>query len=87
MTKQNGVAVDQLKSIISRVENLEEAKAAVVADIRDVFAEAKGNGFDTKAIKAVIKLRRLEASEREEQETIMDTYLAALGMIPEFEAA
>lgn len=85
--KVGGVAVDQLKAIIGRVEKLEEEKAGITADIRDVFAEAKGNGFDVKAIKAVIKIRKLDASEREEMETIMDVYLAALGMIPEFEAA
>lgn len=87
MSKVGGVAVDQLKSIISRVENLEEGKAAITADIADVYAEAKGNGFDVKAIKQVIKLRKLDASEREEQETILDTYLNALGMLPETEAA
>lgn len=76
-----GIAVDQLRSIIERVEKLEEEKAAITADIRDVLAEAKGNGFDTKAIRAVIKMRKLDAQEREEQETILDTYLHALGML------
>lgn len=85
MTKPGGIAVDQLKSVIGRIEKLEEEKAGITADINDVYAEAKGNGFDTKAIKAVIKLRKLDASEREEQETILDTYLHALGMIPEME--
>lgn len=80
-----GIAVDQLKSIIGRVEKLEEEKAGIAADIRDVLAEAKSNGFDTKAIRAVLKLRRLDASEREEQETVLDTYLHALGMTPEME--
>ena len=80
-----GVAVDQLKSIINRVEKLEEEKAGISADIRDVFAEAKGNGFDTKAIRTIIKLRKMDASEREEQETVLDTYRRALGMIPELE--
>ncbi len=87
MTKTSSIAVDQLKAIIGRVEKLEEEKAGISADIKDVYAEAKGNGFDTKAIKAVIKLRKLDASEREEMETVMDTCLHALGMIPEFEAA
>lgn len=87
MTKHSGIAADQLKSIISRVENLEESKAAICADIKDVYAEAKGNGFDTKAIKAVIKLRKLDAQEREEMENLMDIYLHALGMIPESDAA
>lgn len=77
-----GVAVDQLKSIISRVERLEEEKAGIAADIRDVFAEAKGNGFDTKAIRQIIKLRKMDASDREEQEAALDTYRRALGMLP-----
>ena len=80
-----GVAVDQLKSIIGRVEKLEEEKSGISADIRDVFAEAKGNGFDTKAIRTIIKMRKMDASEREEAETILDTYLHALGMIEELE--
>ncbi len=85
--KVGGVAVDQLKSIIGRVEKLEEEKAAISADIRDVFAEAKGNGFDVKAIRAIIKIRKMEPQEREEQETVLDTYLHALGMLPDFEEA
>ena len=87
MTKARpgGVAVDQLKSIIARIEKLEEEKAGISADIRDVFSEAKGNGFDVKAIKTILKLRQLDESEREEQETILDTYLHAIGMIPELE--
>ncbi len=80
-----GVAVDQLKSIIGRVEKLEEEKSGIAADIRDVFAEAKGSGFDTKAIRQIIKLRKLDASEIEEQETILDTYRRALGMLPEMD--
>lgn len=85
--RAGGVAVDQLKSIIGRVEKLEEEKAGISADIRDVFAEAKGNGFDIKAIRTIIKMRKMDASEREEQETILDTYLHALGMIEELEEA
>lgn len=80
-----GMAVDQLRSIIERVERLEEEKAGIGADIRDVFAEAKGNGFDVKAIRAIIKMRKQDAAEREEAETVLDTYLHALGMIPDFE--
>lgn len=83
--KPGGVAVDQLKSIIGRVEKLEEEKAMVAADLRDVYAEAKGNGFDVKAIKTIIKLRKMDASEREEQETVLDTYMHALGMLPDWE--
>jgi uncharacterized protein (UPF0335 family) len=84
-TRAGGVAVDLLKSIIGRVEKLEEEKSGISADIRDVFAEAKGNGFDTKAIRTIIKMRKMDASEREEAETILDTYLHALGMIEELE--
>ncbi len=82
-----GVGVDQLKSIIGRVEKLLEEKSGIAADIRDVFAEAKGNGFDIKAIRTIIKMRKMDASEREEAETILDTYLNALGMLPEMEDA
>lgn len=82
-SRVGGVAVDQLKSIIGRVEKLEEEKANIAADIRDVFAEAKGNGFDVKAIRQIIKLRGLDAQEREEAETILETYMRALGMTPD----
>lgn len=78
-----GVAIDQLKSIIARVERLEEEKAGLGADIRDVFAEAKGNGFDTKALRTIIKMRKLDAAEREEAETVLQTYLRAIGMQPD----
>jgi uncharacterized protein (UPF0335 family) len=80
-----GVAVDQLRSIIQRVEKLEEEKSNIAADIRDVLAEAKGNGFDTKAIRQIIKLRKMDAQEIEEQEIIFDTYRRALGMLPELD--
>ena len=80
-----GVAVDQLKSIIARVEKLEEDKAGIAADIRDVFSEAKGGGFDVKAIRTILKLRKKDAGEREEEETILDTYMNALGMLPLFD--
>jgi uncharacterized protein (UPF0335 family) len=79
------VSAEQLKSIIQRVEKLEEEKAALGADIRDVFAEAKGNGFDVKAIKQILKIRRMDESEREEQTAILETYMGALGMLPLFE--
>ncbi len=75
-----GIAVDQLKSIIGRVEKLEEEKVGIAADIRDVFAEAKGNGFDVKAIRTIIKMRKMDAQAREEAETTLDVYLVALGM-------
>ena len=79
----NTISGDQLKSIILRVEKLEEEKAALVADIRDVYAEAKGNGFDIKTIRQIIRLRKLDISVREEAETILQIYMAAIGMLPE----
>jgi uncharacterized protein (UPF0335 family) len=81
------VAVDRLRSIIERVERLESEKAGTAADIREVFAEAKGNGYDVKAIRTILKIRKQDESEREEQETILDTYMHALGMLPLFEEA
>jgi uncharacterized protein (UPF0335 family) len=73
-------ARDQLKAIVERIERLEEEKKALSDDIRDVYAEAKGNGFDTKALRAVIRLRKQDKDERAEMEAILDTYLMALGM-------
>jgi len=74
------VTASQLKSIIERVERLEEDKKGIADDIKEVYSEAKGNGFDPKIIKAIVKLRRLSKPERDEQETLIDTYLTALGM-------
>ena len=74
-------AKDQLKAIVERVERLEEEKKAIADDIRDVFAEAKGNGYDVKTLRTVIRLRKQDKQEREEHEAILDTYLQALGMI------
>jgi uncharacterized protein (UPF0335 family) len=74
-------AKDQLRSIIERVERLTEEKDAIASDIRDVFAESKSNGFDVPALKAIIKLRKEDANKRAERETILETYLHALGML------
>ena len=74
-------AKDQLKSIIERIERLEEEKKTISDDIRDVYAESKGNGFDVKALRAIIRLRKQDPDERVEQETILETYMQALGMI------
>lgn len=74
-------AKDQLKAIIERVERLEEEKKAISDDIRDVFAEAKVNGFDVKALRTIVKMRKQDANERQEQEAILETYLHALGML------
>jgi uncharacterized protein (UPF0335 family) len=74
-------AKDQLKAIIERIERLEEEKKTISDDIRDVYAEAKGNGFDVKALRAVIRLRKQEPTERNEQQLILETYMNALGML------
>jgi uncharacterized protein (UPF0335 family) len=77
------IARDQLKAIVERIERLEEEKQALTGDIRDVYAEAKGNGFDTKTLRQVIRLRKQDTAERQEQEALLDLYLNALGMIPD----
>src|SRR5207244_11331157 len=74
-------AKDQLKSVIERVERLEEEKKTISDDIRDVYAEAKGNGFDIKALRTIVRLRKQDVNERQEQETILETYMHALGMV------
>ncbi len=86
MAKIGGIEAKQLKSIIDRVEKLEEEKTAIAADIREIFAEAKGNGYDTKTLRQVMKLRKMENNEREEQEYLLETYLRALGMRPDLDA-
>ncbi|MCX5617888.1 DUF2312 domain-containing protein [Bombella sp. TMW 2.2543] len=75
-----GIAVDRLRSIIERVERLEEERKALGSDIRDVFQEAKSAGFDVKVVKQLLKLRKQEPAEVEEQETLLDIYRRALGM-------
>ena len=80
-TKPQTVAKDHLKAFIERIERLEEEKKALSDDIRDVFAEAKGNGFDVKAMRVVIRLRKQDKAERQEQEMIVETYMHALGML------
>ncbi|MEE9314768.1 MAG: DUF2312 domain-containing protein [Rhizobiaceae bacterium] len=77
------VARDQLRSIIERIERLEEEKKATADDIKEVYGEAKANGFDTKTLRTVVRMRKVEASEREEQEAMLDLYLSALGMLPD----
>ena len=74
-------AKDQLKAFVERIEKLEEEKKAISDDIRDVYAESKANGFDVKALRAIIKMRKQEPTEREEHEAILETYMHALGMI------
>jgi len=77
---KSGFAKEHLKSFIERIERLEEEKSALGADIREVYAEAKGQGFDTKIMRQVVKLRKMENAERQEQEAILDLYMGALGM-------
>ena len=76
----NSTAQGRLKTIVERIERLEEEKAALTADIREVYSEAKGQGFDTKIMRQVVRLRKLDRADRQEQEAILDLYLAALGM-------
>jgi uncharacterized protein (UPF0335 family) len=72
---------DQLKAFIERIERLEEEKKALGDDIRDVYAEAKGTGFDVKALRAIVRLRKQDVNERKEQEALIETYMHALGML------
>ena len=74
-------AKDQLKAIVERIERLEEEKKTISDDIRDVYAEAKGNGFDVKTLRVVVRLRKQDVNERKEHEAILETYLHALGML------
>ena len=74
-------AKDHLKAFVERVERLEEEKKAIADDIRDVYAEVKANGFDVKALRTIVRLRKQDADERREQEAILETYLHALGML------
>lgn len=71
----------QLKSLVERIERLEEEKSSISTDIKDVYAEAKGTGFDTKALRMIIRIRKQDPHDRAEQETILETYLAAMGMV------
>ncbi len=80
MQLQTTSAKDQLRTIVARIERLEEEKAALAADLREVYAEAKGNGFDVKALRSVIRLRKQDANKRREEEAVLATYLHALGM-------
>ena len=74
-------SAEQLRLFIERIETLEEEKKGISDDIRDVYAEAKGTGFDTKTIRAIVKLRRMEASARQESEALLETYKTALGLV------
>ena len=84
MSKQvadaGGIQHDRLKSFIERVERLEEEKAAIAGDVKEVYAEAKSSGFDTKIMRQIVKLRKMEAHDREEQEQLLDLYKQAIGL-------
>jgi uncharacterized protein (UPF0335 family) len=77
---EGSVAAGQLRSLIERIERLEEERQTIAADIREIYAEAKGNGFDTKVMRQVVRIRKQDSAERQEQEAILDLYLHALGM-------
>jgi len=80
MAEVEAIAGDQLRSFIERIERMEEEKAALAADIREIYAEAKARGFDTKIMRQVVKLRKMESADRREQEELLDLYMGALGM-------
>lgn len=75
-----GVEAPKLRSYVERIERLEEDKAGIASDVRDVFAEAKSNGFDVKAMRQILKLRKMKANERTEAEYMLELYKRALGM-------
>lgn len=88
MSEQTGgIAQAQLRAIVDRIDRLEEEKTALMADIREVYAEAKGNGFDVKTLRKVVKLHRQDRIEREEEAALLDLYLHALDMTPSEQAS
>ena len=82
MADVGGISGDLLRSLIERIENLEEEKSQLAEHIRDVYAEAKAHGFDVKIMRQLIRLRRLDGPERDELETLLELYKTALGMTP-----
>ncbi len=80
MAKAGGIAEERLRSFIERIERLEEEKKALADDIRDVYSEAKANGFDVKTMRQIVKLRKLDKDDLDEQEALLETYMHALGM-------
>jgi len=81
MNDVGGIGAERLRSFVERIERLEEEKAALTADIREVYAEAKGNGFDTKVMRQIIRLRKMETADRQEQEALLDLYKRAIGLV------
>jgi uncharacterized protein (UPF0335 family) len=82
-----GIAGERLRSFIERIERLEEERRALAGDIKEVYAEAKGAGFDAKTMRQIIRLRRMDKDDLDEQETLLDIYKRALGMLPESASA
>ena len=80
MANVGGVTGEHLRAFIERIERLEEEKKALSDDIREVYAEAKGTGFDAKTMRQIVRLRKLDTADRQEQEALLETYLSALGM-------
>jgi uncharacterized protein (UPF0335 family) len=80
MARGGGVAAERLKSFIERIERLEEEKSALTSDIREIYSEAKGTGFDTRIMRQIVRLRKLDDADRQEQQAILDTYKKALGL-------
>ncbi len=80
MTEIGGIAGDRLRTFVERIERLEEEKSALAADIREVYSEAKGTGFDVKTLRRIVSLRKLDQSDRQEQEAMLDLYMRALDM-------
>jgi len=83
MADRGGVAGERLKSFIERVERLEEEKRALAADIKKVYSEAKGASFDIKTMREIVKIRRMDEDDLDEREALLDTYMRALGMLPQ----
>lgn len=81
MAVEDSVAQDQLRAFIERIERMEEEKDAITEDIKEIYAEAKGNGFDTKILRKIVTIRRMDEHERLEQEALLELYMSALGMV------
>jgi len=87
MADVGGIAGERLRSFIERIERLEEERRTLAADIKEVYAEAKGSGFDAKIMRQIIRIRRMDKDDLDEQETLLDIYKRALGMLPDVEPA
>lgn len=80
VSSSEGVAADELRAFIERIERLEEEKSGIAGDIKEVFSEAKGRGFDVTALRTILRLRKKDHSERQEEEAILELYMQAIGM-------